>query len=330
MKYRRGYRFGIAWGWLFLVVLAAVAAPSSSPPPNLLHPLAPPFHAPSWLGTDTVGHDIWHSLLAGARSTLLISLPAALFTNILGGSLGVAGGFLGNKRLRLPRSWCMAGMIAFIAFLIGLGPFWNSIWLLLLLIIGSGGVIGWLLTRLQWGRRQVPLPFDDALQALIALVDSIPLLVLVLTVAAIQQPSSLGLVLLLTFTCWTTPARMLRAATMRTASLPFVMAAEAAGIPPLQVASRHIALNVWPILLTRIPLSISLIIGLETTLSFLGIGLPPEVASWGRILALSRQAPTAWWLIVCPSVAIFLTIWALQTLSRPKTLSVATDNDVTK
>ncbi|QJX45995.1 ABC transporter permease [Hymenobacter taeanensis] len=330
MKRKQWSTHVAAWGWLLLVGLAALAAPSVSPPPDLLNTLVPPFHMPNWLGTDTVGHDIWNSLLAGARSTLLISLPAALLSNLLGGCLGVAAGFFGNSRLRVATSWCIGSLAAVLALVAGIGLLWDSPSLLLLFTIGIGGAAGTLLHRTHWGRRPLPVPLDTFVQSLIALLDSIPLLVLVLTVAAIQQPSPLGLVVLLTVTCWTTPARLLRAATLRTASLPYVLAAEAAGIPPLQIVRKHIALNVWPVLRIRIPLSIALIIGLETTLAFLGVGLPPDVASWGRLLASSRLAPTAWWLIGWPSAALFLTIWALQTLGQPKNLAVATHNDVTK
>jgi peptide/nickel transport system permease protein len=117
---------------------------------------------------------------------------------------------------------------------------------------------------------------------------------------------------------------------LRTGPLPFVMAAEAVGLPPLRILRRHIWPVIWPVLLARIPLSIALIIGLETTLSFLGVGLPPEVASWGRLLASSRLAPNAWWLIVCPGSAIFLTIWSLQALTKIKTATLLAGADVTK
>lgn len=320
----------LAWGWLLLLGLAALVAPSASPPPDLLSILVPPFRLPHWLGTDTVGHDIWQSLLAGTRSALLISLPAALLANILGGFLGLAAGFFGNSRLQLPLRWGLAVVVALLTLLLGAGPLWESIWLLPVLAIGVAGVAGWLLGHFPWGNRSVAIRLDDTLQALIALIDSIPLLILILTVAAIQQPSPLGLVVLLASICWTTPARLVRAATLRTVALPYVLAAEAMGISPFRIVHKHIAPNVWPVLLTRIPLSIALIIGIETTLSFLGVGLPPDVASWGRLLAYSRQAPTAWWLILCPGVAIFSTVWALQALTRNKKTASSSGANVTK
>ncbi|WP_167855448.1 ABC transporter permease [Hymenobacter fodinae] len=253
-----------------------------------------------------------------------------MLANLVGGLLGALAGFFGNTRLRITYGWFGATVISVLAAGVLLGPLWNSPYMLLVGAIGLGAVTGWLLSRSNWGRRLLPIPLDDVIQALVALLDSVPLLVLVLTVAAIQQPSLLGLIVLLICTCWTTAARLLRAATLRTVPLPFIMAAEAAGLPPLRIVWKHIWPVVWPVLLARMPLSIALIIGLETTLSFLGVGLPPEVASWGRLLASSRLAPTAWWLIVCPGMAIFLTIWSLQALTKAKTFNVTTEIDVTK
>ena len=105
MSWRRSVGFSVALGWLLLVILAALLAPSTPPSPNLLQTTTPPFQAGHWLGTDPVGYDVLASLLGGARSALLISLPAALFTNVLGGLLGVLAGFFGNTHLRLLRGW---------------------------------------------------------------------------------------------------------------------------------------------------------------------------------------------------------------------------------
>ncbi|WP_167855109.1 ABC transporter permease [Hymenobacter wooponensis] len=253
-----------------------------------------------------------------------------MLSNILGGTLGAIAGYFGNNRLRIAYGWFAALVLMVSGICALMGPLWQSLGLLVVGAVGLSAGLGWLLSSSRWGSNLLSVPLDDMIQALIALLDSIPLLMLILTVAAIQQPSLSGLIALLTITCWTTPARLLRAATLRTVPLQFVMAAEAAGLPPLRIVRKHIWPTIWPVLLARIPLSIALIIGLETTLSFLGVGLPPEVASWGRLLASSRLAPTAWWLIVCPGTAIFLTIWSLQALTKAKSSTLLASTDVTK
>jgi peptide/nickel transport system permease protein len=330
MKRRYSIQLTVALVWLLLVAVAAMLAPTTSLAPNLLHTTVRPLEAGHWLGTDPVGYDVAVSLLAGARSAVLISLPAALFANLAGGLLGVLAGFSGNSRLRVPRGWVVAGLLMMTTAGVFVGHLWLHPRLGTVMLLLGGSALGLLLSHIRWGRQPLTFPFDDVVQALIALLDSVPLLVLVLAVAAIQRPSPLGLVVLLTATCWTTPARLVRAATLRVLPLPFIAAAESMGLPPLRIMRRHIWPMVWPVLLIRIPLSIALIIGLETTLSFLGIGMPPEAASWGRLLASSRLAPTAWWLIVCPGTALSLTIWSLQTLAQQNNRSRSGTKNVTK
>lgn len=330
MRHGLSLRLSLAIVWLLLVVVAALVAPAAPPAPDLLQTTLPPFQAEHVLGTDPVGYDVAASLLAGARSAVLISLPAALFANLLGGLLGMVAGFFSNSHFRVSRGWVVAVCVTLGAAGLLLGHLWLHPGLGIAALGVCASAFGFLLGRSRWGKRPLPLPLDELVQALIALLDSVPLLVLVLTVAAIQRPSPLGLVVLLTATCWTTPARLLRAATLRVVPLPFIAAAESIGLSPGRILRKHIWPMVWPVLLTRIPLSIALIIGLETTLSFLGIGMPPEAASWGRLLATSRLAPTAWWLIVCPGTALFLTIWSLQTLAQQNNRRAADTLNVTK
>lgn len=303
----------VALGWLALLLLAALLAPTTTP--DLQHSLLPP-SAAHWLGTDALGQDVWTMVLAGARTTCMVSLPAALLSVLLGGVAGSAAGFWGNERVRIRRAGAAGAAVA----TAGMVLFWGQILAHAagVLVVGllPGLLVAAALQRTRWGRRSVALPLDSGLLALIALLDSVPLLILVLAVAAVQRPTPLGLVALLTLTCWTVPARLLRSVTLQVRARPFVEAATAAGIPAYQVLGRHIWPNTWRVLLVRLPLSVALIIGLETTLSFLGVGLPPEVASWGRLIASTRLAPAAWWLLLGPGISLVATILSLQTLAQ--------------
>ena len=78
-----------------------------------------------------------------------------------------------------------------------------------LLGVAAGSWI--LLGRLRLGRRRVAFPLDALVLGLMSLLESVPLLILVLAAAAVQRPSLGGLVVLLSLTCWTTPARLMRA-----------------------------------------------------------------------------------------------------------------------
>ncbi|RSK35349.1 ABC transporter permease [Hymenobacter metallilatus] len=309
---------GLAISWLSLLIVAALLAPSTVPTPDLATINQPPFHSTHWLGTTSQGLDVGMSLWQGARTLLLVSVPAALCTLLLGGFLGGIAGYWGNTGLRITRTQLVL-MVAGVG-LAGLLLSWFP---------GAGGW-PWLgvpaaagLGLLPWRNKKPstntwPFPVDSSILALIALVNSVPLLVLVVAVASIQRPSLAGVVALLSLTCWPTPARLMRAATLQSRSQPYIEAAQAAGLPAVRILWRHISPNALPVLLVRFPLTVAVLISLETTLSFLGVGLPPETPSWGRLLAAVRQAPANWWLMLWPGLAIAFTILSLQYIATSK------------
>ena len=313
-KWNFSLRYLLAGGWLLLVAGAAALAPPETIAPDLAHVNQPPFEGGHWLGTDPQGLDIWRALLQGARTLTLVSVPATLFTLLIGTILGSAAGFLRNSGWQITWRSLLTVLLVGLATL-ALGPrlTMTSWWLPVV------GVISWvLLTPLAFGRRHVAVPVDTLALGLMSLLESVPLLTLVLAAAAVQRPSLGGLVLLLSITCWTTPARLMRAATLQTSAQPYLEAARAAGIPVGRLLVRHIWPNTRHVLLVRFPLTVALLVGLETTLSFLGVGLPPEILSWGQLLAAVRFAPTAWWLVAWPGLALVLTILSLHTLARAK------------
>ena len=114
--------------------------------------------------------------------------------------------------------------------------------------------------------------------------------------------------------------RLVRAQMLRVRTLPFVEAARAAGVPPLRVWLRHALPHALQPLRTALPLSVAGLLGLESTLSFLGIGLPPDVASWGRLMATIRNEPSAWWTFVMPGSCLIVSILSLNSLSRFRTV----------
>jgi peptide/nickel transport system permease protein len=151
------------------------------------------------------------------------------------------------------------------------------------------------------------------------LLDTVPRLVLVVALAAgAGSISATGLLLLLTATSWPTPTRLVRTQMFRIRTLPFVEAAEAAGVPTWQIWLKHAIPHAISPLYTYLPLSLASLLGLESTLSFLGIGLPPEVASWGRLVASYRQDIGAWWLFLFPTIVLTITIISLSHLARQK------------
>jgi peptide/nickel transport system permease protein len=138
----------------------------------------------------------------------------------------------------------------------------------------------------------------------------------VLTLAAGPGVSMGGLLVLLIVTSWTSSARLVRGQMLRISRLPYIEAAVAAGIPTGRVWLRHAMPHAIAPLRVALPLSLAGLLGLESTLSFLGLGLPPDVPTWGRLLASVRVEPGAWWTAFFPGACLLLTIMSLTTLSK--------------
>jgi peptide/nickel transport system permease protein len=149
-------------------------------------------------------------------------------------------------------------------------------------------------------------------------LDTIPRLVVVMAMAAITGVAIRGLLLLLVLTSWPYPARLVRAQMLRVRVLPFVEAAHGSGLRASRVWQRHALPHAIQPLRVAFPLSLAGLLGLESTLSFLGVGLPPNIASWGRLLAGIRYAPTAWWTALFPCLLLTFSILSSYLLSRYK------------
>ena len=307
---------GLAWGWLGAVLMVAVLAPwlpLAYPPglPDLAHVAQPPFGPGAhWLGTDLQGRDVLSNLVFGARTAMLLTLPAAALATLLGALLGGAAGFWGNQGRWPVSHWLLAA-----------GGAW---WVLELparsvgIAVAAVGAAG-CLAAARWPRRAQPtwpVPLDAAVLGAAAALDAVPRLLLVLAVAAVAEVSEPGMLVLLTLTAWPHPARLVRAQMLRVRALPHVDAARAAGLPAGRVWLRHALLHAAQPLRAALPLSIAGLLGLESTLSFLGVGLPPDVASWGHLLSSAHDDPGAWWVFAGPGVCLALTTLSLAALAR--------------
>lgn len=310
----------LASSWLVVVVAAGLLAPWLPLPfvagaPDLLHIAEPPDWAATprhWLGTDLFGRDVLTEILFGARQVVVLSLPATVLAALAGALAGGSAGFWGNRGCRLPLA----------AWLVVLAAVW---WLVALpgggraagLLLGAAALAWWAEPRWPWVSRATwPLPLDSLFQAAVTLLGAVPRLVLVLTLAAGPPLSTGQLLLLLVAVTWPEPARQVRAQMLLVRTLPFVEAARAAGLTTSRIWLRHALPHACRPLRATVPLSLAGLIGLETTLAFLGVGRPPDVSSWGQLLSMLRQEPGAWWLVASAGGALLLTLLALQQLAR--------------
>jgi peptide/nickel transport system permease protein len=110
------------------------------------------------------------------------------------------------------------------------------------------------------------------------------------------------------FTNWTGIARFTRAEFLKIRSLEYVQAAQALGFSEIRIILKHALPNGLAPAFIAIAFGIASAILIESGLSFLGIGVPHDVVTWGSLLNAGKENFNAWWLVVFPGLAIFLTV----------------------
>lgn len=149
---------------------------------------------------------------------------------------------------------------------------------------------------------------DDVIMRAVDVFMSVPLLLLALMVLFILGPSFVNILIVFAVARWMLYCRVTRGVVMSLREQAFVDAARAIGCTDNRIIGRHILPNLITPLLTLAALDVPRNILTESSLSFLGFGIQPPESSWGLMLSQGRQyIVTAWWVVVMPGMAIFLT-----------------------
>jgi peptide/nickel transport system permease protein len=151
---------------------------------------------------------------------------------------------------------------------------------------------------------------DMIISRLFEIMLSIPTFFLLITVAAIFRPSIFMTMIIIGLTSWVGIARFTRSEFLRIRNLDYVTAAISLGVSSRKVMFQHILPNALAPVIVSVVLGIAGAILVESSLSFLGIGVPAELVTWGSILNEASGATFAWWLAVFPGFAIFITVLA--------------------
>ncbi|SMF02304.1 peptide/nickel transport system permease protein [Xaviernesmea oryzae] len=138
---------------------------------------------------------------------------------------------------------------------------------------------------------------------------AIPFLVLALAVAAVVGPSLWNIIAILGLTNWVQYARVVRAECLVLREREFIQAAHMMGISSLHILTRHLLPNVMSSIIVISSLLVAKMILFESSLSFLGLGVPPETPTWGTMISEGRNyIGNAWWVATIPGFAIFVTV----------------------
>jgi peptide/nickel transport system permease protein len=161
---------------------------------------------------------------------------------------------------------------------------------------------------------------DWALMRLTDVFLSIPLLPLLLVLTAIVAASSSKaalsfgvIVIIIGALSWMSVARLVRASFLSLREREFAEAARAVGNNDGRIIFRHLLPNAVAPIVVQATLDVANVIVLESTLSFLGLGIQPPTASWGNMLANAQSnLQTAWWAAVFPGLCILVTVLAIN------------------
>jgi len=158
---------------------------------------------------------------------------------------------------------------------------------------------------------------DTLLMRMTDVVLSFPALLLAIALAALFQPGLTSIFVVIAIVSWTSVARALRGEVLSLRERDFVAAARALGATPAHLIVRHILPNVLPTILVMGALSTCNTVLLDAGLSYLGLGVPVPMPSWGRMISDSqmyyRLAP---WLMVFPGLAIVYAVMAFNFLGH--------------
>lgn len=153
---------------------------------------------------------------------------------------------------------------------------------------------------------------DTAIGVFIDVMLSLPILPLMILVAALIGPSVTTLVLVIAVFSWPEVARVVRSQAMPVVTLTYVDAAHVMGAPHRWVLARHVLPAVAPVIVVSVVLTASRAVLTEAGLSFLGLG-DPDKWSWGAILHNAQRSGvlgSAWWTALFPSLAILVLVLA--------------------
>ena len=165
----------------------------------------------------------------------------------------------------------------------------------------SGYLLGW---------------FDLITQRFLEMMQSLPLLVMAIIMAAALGPSLHNTILAIAIPLVPYVARVIRANTLSLREQPFIEAAKAIGMSETRIALRHVLPNTLAPLIVLATAQLGSTILTESSLSFLGLGVPEPHPSWGRMLSESaaEYVRTAPWLVIFPGMAISFVVFGTNLL----------------
>jgi peptide/nickel transport system permease protein len=160
---------------------------------------------------------------------------------------------------------------------------------------------------------------DDVVQYVYTVFASVPDVLLLIATIIILGRGLVSMCLALGITSWVALCRLVRGETLKHREREYVRAAKALGVSSARLLTRHILPNLLPSIIIAATIGFSGLILAEAILSFLGVGVGPEVGSWGNMIDAARDEltrdPIVWWDLVAATAALLVLVLSINVLA---------------
>ena len=283
----------------------------------------PSWYYRHWLGTDQLGRDVLAGLIAGTRTALLVGIAGMGIALLIGLFLGLVAGYFGNDRFKMtPIGLILRGVFFFLVLFYAPIFFHQQLHFSLFFLAFLGlyiiiKVLDKFLNTFPFFKTTLSVPLDTLIMRLVEVLQAVPSILWLLGLIAVAGRMTVTqLVLFIGFVGWMSLARLVRGEVLRVRQLEYIDSACALGFSDARIIIRHIMPNILTPVLIAISFGIANCVLLEAFLTFSGLGLPIEQVTWGSLLTASRDNPSAWWLVVFPGLAIFITVTVFNRLGE--------------
>jgi len=292
------------------------------------------------LGTDQLGRDVASRLIHGITIAFKVGIMSSILVLLIGIILGALAGYIGDSRHRISWHrllWWSLGifMVHFQANqwayreIAEQGYLWH--WWTYLGIVVVGFVIILMIDRLlmRLPGYQICIAWDTIVMRLLEVFRSIPRLFLLLAIFAIVAvPSVVTVIVVIALVRWPSMTRIIRAEVMKVSQENFIKSARLAALPDYVIVLRHVLPMIYKPILVLTAINMGTAILIESSLSFLNIGLPIGEVSWGRMLGDARYFISAWWVAIGPGILIFTLILAFNVVGDRLAFHLTYDGEV--